>query len=214
MGAVCTGGGVAFKHLGVTIVGSPEVGKSALIIKFKSNSTTDVDNTVTEATVRDNAKEDGKLDPFCAVLRLLDRSDYSVSVVDTHSSVSGNDMRSISYGSTNVVVICFAINDRRSFTDVKTIWCPEIKKYLTKAYPVILCGTKKDTRSEISAGDPSIISREEGVALSKEISAYGYVECSIETNEGVDAVVKLAADEARKYMYPKQLLESYSSRLL
>jgi GTPase SAR1 family protein len=141
--------------------------------------------------------------------------EYAVSVVDTNSAPNGDGeiLRSMTYASTNVVVICFAINNRKSFNDVTTIWRPEIKKYLKTPYPVILCGTKKDTRLDNSSGDESTVSTAEGEALSKDIGADGYVECSAQSSDGVDTSVTLAAEEARKFMYSKQVLRSFSSRL-
>ena len=45
----------------------------------------------------------------------------------------------------DVVLICFAINNRNSYSNVRTYWYPEISRYCGNV-PIVLAGTKVDLR--------------------------------------------------------------------
>lgn len=73
-------------------------------------------------------------------------------------------------------MLCFSLNSRVSFENVKDKWSRELKRYAS-GVPIILVGTQSDTVRAIT--------RKEGKKMAKEIGALKYLECSAKTRDGV-----------------------------
>lgn len=94
--------------------------------------------------------------------------------------------------------------DRESFDSIKSFWMPEIKNYMRRRKPVILVATQKDLRSYVPDNSEDIpITRVEGEALSKDIGADHFVECSAVTQDGVKNVFEDVVLSALKYRKKK-----------
>ncbi|EGC39892.1 hypothetical protein DICPUDRAFT_147341 [Dictyostelium purpureum] len=98
----------------------------------------------------------------------------------------------------DIFLICFAIDDPISFTNVLK-WNIEIKKILPTPN-IILVGTKSDTRNE-QGGATNLISIEQGIEKAKEINATKYLECSSATYDGVKSIF----DEGINIYFSKKL---------
>ena len=81
--------------------------------------------------------------------------------------------------------------------NIKDKWYPEIRQHCPDA-PIILVGMKEDLRSQVLSDDDAsssgsqnsnLISKIEGLALSSEIRAAKYIECSALHKSGLDEVV-------------------------
>ena len=113
-------------------------------------------------------------------------------------------LRPLSYPNTDVILICFAINNRDSFENVTEKWIPEIKSYCPST-PYLLVGTKIDLRSSentcnhnssgnsLDSGRSTTVMQNEGVKLAKVIGAFDYAECSAKTKVGIYQVFEKAA---------------------
>lgn len=64
---------------------------------------------------------------------------------DTAGQEDYDRLRPLSYPETDVVLICFAINLRTSFTNVQDRWLPEVTHFCENV-PKLLVGTKLDFR--------------------------------------------------------------------
>lgn len=102
-------------------------------------------------------------------------------------------MRPLSYPDTDVFVVCFSVESRSSFENVKSKWVPEVRKHRPQGL-LILVGTKKDLLNDpkILAGlknkGESPISQPEAEKMAKDIGAAKYMPCSAKTNDGVKDV--------------------------
>eukprot|EP01059_Diplonema_ambulator_P012512 TRINITY_DN22862_c1_g1_i2.p1 TRINITY_DN22862_c1_g1~~TRINITY_DN22862_c1_g1_i2.p1 ORF type:complete len:206 (+),score=39.86 TRINITY_DN22862_c1_g1_i2:39-620(+) len=113
---------------------------------------------------------------------------------DTGGQEPFDKLRQLSYPGTDIYLVCFALNSRPSFENVRTTWIPEIKPHLTPSTKIILVGTKIDLRE----GDGCVV-EEEGKHLKDEINACTYIECSAKNEHNVKKVF----DEAvRAYLKP------------
>lgn len=101
----------------------------------------------------------------------------------TTADESIDRLRPLSYGQTDVFIVCFAIPSRESFESVATRWIPEIQRHCPSA-SFMLVGTKADLRDE-SANQ---VQERQGSRLAKQIQAAAYVECSARTPVGLDTV--------------------------
>lgn len=59
-------------------------------------------------------------------------------------------VRPLSYPEVDVVIVCFAIDSRGSFANVKETWIPEVRHFCGPRVPVLLVGTKIDLRTQHS----------------------------------------------------------------
>eukprot|EP01080_Neovahlkampfia_damariscottae_P007086 gene7086-11249_t len=85
------------------------------------------------------------------------------------------------YPGTNFFVLCFNINEKKSFENVKKFYIEEIGKYSPESFK-ILVGTKIDQKDENS------ITKLEAEKLSKEINAIEYIETSSYERINIDEI--------------------------
>jgi len=104
-----------------------------------------------------------------------------------------DQLRPLSYPDTDVFVLCFSVESRSSFENVKSKWVPEVKKHRPTGL-LILVGTKKDLLDDpkmlaaLKNKGESPITQAEGDKMAKDIGAAKYLACSAKTNDGVKDV--------------------------
>ena len=64
---------------------------------------------------------------------------------DTAGQEDYDRLRPLSYPETDVVLICYAVDNPDSLMNVEERWCSEVRHYCPKI-PIILVGNKKDLR--------------------------------------------------------------------
>uniref|UniRef100_A0AC34FHA3 Uncharacterized protein n=1 Tax=Panagrolaimus sp. ES5 TaxID=591445 RepID=A0AC34FHA3_9BILA len=122
---------------------------------------------------------------------------------DTAGQEDYDRLRPLSYPDSDIIIICYAIDNPDSLKNVTKKWIHEVRQYLPKE-PIILVGNKIDLR-DISNEDKkdhspqeqqqqkNLITFEEGKAAAKQIRAYAFHECSAKTGKGINATyAKLA----------------------
>lgn len=76
-------------------------------------------------------------------------------------------------------------------------WAPELATYCPGT-PIVLVGLKQDLREneayvqKLRAKGSDVVTKEQGVALAKQIKAVTYIECSARTQEGMKEVFDTA----------------------
>ncbi|CAO3586398.1 unnamed protein product [Absidia cylindrospora] len=119
---------------------------------------------------------------------------------DTAGQEEYDRLRPLSYPEANVILICFAIDQPASFTNVQHRWLPEVTHFCEDV-PKLLVGTKSDLRDDnsrsvqLKATRNQLISFEEGERLGREIGAK-YYECSAKQNQNVTEVISAATRSA------------------
>jgi len=171
----------------LVIVGDGACGKTCLLIVFSKDQFPEVYvPTVFENYVAD-IEVDGK--------------QVELALWDTAGQEDYDRLRPLSYPDTDVILMCFSIDSPDSLENIPEKWTPEVRQFCPNV-PIILVGNKKDLRSdpntlrELSKMKQEPIRQEEGRAMADKIGAFGYLECSAKTKDGVRGVFETATRAA------------------
>nr|CAX72752.1 Rho-related GTP-binding protein RhoB precursor [Schistosoma japonicum] len=117
----------------LVVVGDGACGKTCLLTVFSKNEfPVDYVPTIFESFVTEI---------------VVDNKRIELNLWDTAGQEDYDRLRPISYSDTNVVVLCFSVDNPDSLENVQEKWMPEIKSMLPKV-PVILVANKKDLRND------------------------------------------------------------------
>ncbi|AWP05638.1 putative rho-related GTP-binding protein RhoH [Scophthalmus maximus] len=168
------------------VVGDSAVGKTALLVRFTSETFPDT----YKPTVFENT----------GVEVYMDGVQVSLGLWDTAGNDNFRQIRPRSYQQADIVLICYSVANANSLANVQHKWIAEIRENLPKV-PVLVVATQTDLR-EPGALRGSCISAAEGRRVAQEVNAKGYLECSSLSNRGVQQVfeyaVRTAVNQVRK----------------
>ncbi|KAG7477797.1 hypothetical protein MATL_G00073420 [Megalops atlanticus] len=171
----------------LVIVGDGACGKTCLLIVFSKDQFPEVYvPTVFENYIAD-IEVDGK--------------QVELALWDTAGQEDYDRLRPLSYPDTDVILMCFSIDSPDSLENIPEKWTPEVKHFCPNV-PIILVGNKKDlrndehTRRELAKMKQDPVKPEEGRDMANRISAFGYLECSAKTKDGVREVFEMATRAA------------------
>ena len=136
----------------------------------------------------------------------IDKQNVQLALWDTAGQEDYDRLRPLSYPDTDVLLLCFAIDNPDSFQNIDEKWLTEISHFCPKV-PRILVGTKKDLRNDdecrerLAEQNMKPVSTAEGQMMALRIQAHAYIECSAITREGVQDVFEVAARAALQRRY-------------
>lgn len=160
-----------------TVVGDTCVGKTMLI-----NTFVDFRGRKPQPTLVDNY----------TTTVLLKKRKVRINIWDIGGDVSNRKLRSLSYHQSDVFILCYAVNNLESFSDLY-LWYDEIKQH---SAPVILCGTKCDEAVEVL--------EEMAERLCKRWGFHGRLSCSAMYKINVRTVFEKAISAAGSPEPPKK----------
>ena len=171
----------------LVIVGDGACGKTCLLVVFSKDEFPEVHvPTVFETDVAD-IEVDGKT--------------IELALWDTAGQEDYDRLRPLSYPETDVILMCFSIDNPDSLQNIPEKWSPEVKHFCPNV-PIILVGNKKDlrndehTKRELARMKQTPVKTEDGAAVATLINANCYLECSAKTREGVREVFYAATKAA------------------
>ena len=168
----------AKKTLNIVTVGDGDTGKTCLLMSFKGERfPTKYIPTVFETYTHDLH---------------IEGVDIEVGLWDTAGQEGYDRLRPLAYPKCDCFVICYAIDNPDSLSNVREKWLPELERY-SPHVPRILVATKKDIRRRTLAimdflnGNKAhkIVSYEEGLCMAASIGATRFIETSALLNDGV-----------------------------
>lgn len=171
----------------LVIVGDGACGKTCLLIVFSKDQFPEV----YVPTVFENYVADIE----------VDSKQVELALWDTAGQEDYDRLRPLSYPDTDVILMCFSIDSPDSLENIPEKWTPEVRHFCPSV-PIILVGNKKDLRNdtstirELGKMKQSPVTTDEGNAMADKIGAYGYMECSARTKDGVREVFELATKAA------------------
>ncbi|KAB5567299.1 hypothetical protein PHYPO_G00231170 [Pangasianodon hypophthalmus] len=131
----------------------------------------------------------------------VDSKQVELALWDTAGQEDYDRLRPLSYPDTDVILMCFSIDSPDSLENIPEKWTPEVKHFCPNV-PIILVGNKKDlrndehTRRELAKMKQEPVKAEEGRDMANRIGAFGYMECSAKTKDGVREVFEMATRAA------------------
>jgi len=171
----------------LVIVGDGACGKTCLLIVFSKDQFPEV----YVPTVFENYVADIE----------VDSKQVELALWDTAGQEDYDRLRPLSYPDTDVILMCFSIDSPDSLENIPEKWTPEVRHFCPNV-PIILVGNKTDLRGDESTKRELLkmkqqpVTVEEGRSMAEKIGAYGYMECSARTKEGVRDVFELATRAA------------------
>ncbi|KAI8917697.1 P-loop containing nucleoside triphosphate hydrolase protein, partial [Powellomyces hirtus] len=122
--------------------------------------------------------------------RNFETKNISISILDTAGAPAFDRLRPFSYPGIGIFVVCFAVDDRRSFRDVEDKWVPELKYYVPEcafAVAALKVDLREDEHTEmrLKLDTETVVSADEGLEMMRRIGAKAYAECSAKANIGV-----------------------------
>uniref|UniRef100_A0A3Q1H778 Rho-related GTP-binding protein RhoH n=1 Tax=Acanthochromis polyacanthus TaxID=80966 RepID=A0A3Q1H778_9TELE len=157
------------------LVGDSAVGKTALLVRFTSETFPDT----YKPTVFENT----------GVEVYMDGVQISLGLWDTAGNDNFRQIRPRSYQQADVVLICYSVANPSSLASIQHKWIAEVREHLPKV-PVLVVATQTDLREGVHRA--SCISPMDGKRVAHEIHAKGYLECSSLSNRGVQQVFEYA----------------------
>ncbi|XP_035544989.1 ras-related protein RABC2a-like isoform X3 [Juglans microcarpa x Juglans regia] len=161
----------------ILLIGDSGVGKSSLLVSFISNSVEDLSPTIGGKKLK-------------------------LTIWDTAGQERFRTLTNSYYRGAQGIILVYDVTRRDTFTNLSDVWAKEVELYSTNQGCIkMLVGNKVDIDSE------RVVSREEGIALSKELGCL-FLECSAKTRENVEQCFE---ELALKIMEVPSLLEEGST---
>ncbi|KAI8588077.1 Rho family GTPase, partial [Geranomyces variabilis] len=116
-------------------------------------------------------------------------------IFDMAGAAAYDRLRPFSYPGIPAFLICFAVDERRSFRDVEDKWVPELQYYVP-GVRIHLAALKTDLRDDpetaarMLGNAEEAVSEVEGREMAARIGAVGYCECSALRNEAVRELIE------------------------
>lgn len=101
-------------------------------------------------------------------------------------------MRKFALKDSNVVIICYDVQKRKSFDNVKSVWIPEIRQFLGKSVPIILVGILSSNMKHRS------VSRREAIEVTSQMLIRDYFEIYGDDNVEISCLFSYIASIAKK----------------
>ncbi|VDN98219.1 unnamed protein product [Rodentolepis nana] len=182
------------------VIGDGMIGKTCLVLRYMLGDKAEFGDYI--PTVADKYAATVKVGNTSVVFNLW----------DTAGQEEFNNLRKVCYPNTDVFLVCFAVDNKDAFKNVKEVWIPEITQYCPEAV-AILVGTKVDTR--VMTANPNSISTDHTVSyamgkeMAKKLKLKHYLECSAQTGEGTKQVFDTAISVV---LNPKRAKKSHNCR--
>ena len=197
----------------LVVVGDMHCGKTSLVSSYCSDKFSDIYTPTILRCLHGDTKIHGKL--------------IDIVVVDTPGRYDYLPFRQVAYKKTDLVMICFALDDPQSFENVEKFWVPEVEKN-APGIPYMLVGNRRDYRDEVYANwccceicqdcylgcekgfntlkkmqadeflHSTMLSYDQGCLMAEQVGAVGYEECSAKFRDNTRSVFECATELAMK----------------
>ncbi|KZV15220.1 hypothetical protein F511_28569 [Dorcoceras hygrometricum] len=164
----------------ILLIGDSAVGKSSLLVSFISNVVDDLAPTIGV--------------DFKIKFLTVGGKRLKLTIWDTAGQERFRTLTSSYYRGAQGIILVYDVTRRDTFTNLSDVWAKELELYSTDENCIkMLVGNKVDI------GSDQVVSREEGLALAKELGCL-FLECSAKTRLNVEQCFEELTQKARKYI--------------
>jgi len=161
------------------VCGDGACGKTSLLNVFTRGFFTQI----YEPTVFENYVQDIRVDDQVV----------EMSLWDTAGQEDFDRLRSLSYAETNVIMLCYSVDNPISLENVESKWIDEIVEHCPGVKLVLIalkCDLRDDrsVREKLANKGRQPVQYEDGLEVARRIRASRYLECSAKHNRGVNEV--------------------------
>ncbi|CAL1585943.1 unnamed protein product [Knipowitschia caucasica] len=192
------------------LVGDPAVGKTSMVVSYTSNG------------YPAEYLQTG-FDVFSGQVQ-VEGSPVKVQLLDTAGQEEFDEFRALSYGQTDVFLLCFSVVNPTSFHNITKKWIPEIRAHNPSA-PIVLVGTQSDLLLDVNvlinldSSNVSPIVKNRAKSMAEKIRAADYVECSSLTQKNLKeafdaaifAAIKSKTRKGKKRRFSDRRTKAFSS---
>lgn len=163
----------------ITICGDGCVGKTCVFLSYTQN--TNSDQYV--PTVFDVQQ----------TMTMHNNNPVSLVLCDSAGQEDYDELRKLIYPQTDVFLLCYAVNQPSSFSNISSKWIHELRRE-QPGVPIILVGTKTDIRQDLvtiqqlKARNIDLVTTQQGQELADSLGCEGFLECSALTQAGLKQV--------------------------
>lgn len=101
-------------------------------------------------------------------------------------------MRKFALKDSNVIVICYDVQKRKSFDNVQSVWIPEIRQFLGKSIPIVLVGITSNKNNTMS------VSKRDAIKVTSQMQLNEFFEIDADDDVGVNHLFSDIASIAKK----------------
>lgn len=116
----------------------------------------------------------------------------SICLYDLPGQHDFNQMRKFALKDSNVIVICYDVQKRKSFDNVQSVWIPEIRQFLGKSIPIVLVGIASNKNNTMS------VSKRDAIKVTSQMQLNEFFEIDADDNVGVNHLFSDIASIAKK----------------
>lgn len=178
-------------NMKLVVVGDGGCGKTCLLVSYAQNKFPEIYvPTIFENYVTSVQAPNGKT--------------IELALWDTAGQEEYDRLRPLSYPDSDIIVICFAVDNLVSLQNIKDTWFPEVNHFCP-GVPVLLVGTKSDLAQDMDPDMP--------LQLAHEINAIGYILCSAKSMFNIQEVFNFALNHFQKSKEMEEQVEKSRNRL-
>lgn len=178
-------------NMKIVVVGDGGCGKTCLLVSYAQQKFPQVYvPTIFENYVAGVEAPNGKV--------------IELALWDTAGQEEYDRLRPLLYPDTDVILICFALDNAVSLQNIRDTWFPEVNHFCP-GVPVLLVGTKSDLPMKMSSDEP--------LQVARDMNAIGYVQCSAKTMSNVSTVFNFALNHHQKMREYEEQVEKLRNRL-
>ncbi|KAG8821408.1 GTP-binding protein Rho1 [Serendipita sp. 399] len=182
----------------LVLVGNAGVGKTHLIMRIRTGEFPEYSNWAQRENIIEDVQVDGQ--------------NIEVAFWETAGQEDYDRLRPLTYPGTDVFLLCFSIDQPESLKIIQEKFHPEIIHFGPNV-PYFLVGCKNDLRVEsqtirrLREANSEFVTKEAAEAVTKEIGAVMYCECSAKSGDGVSDLVETASRTALHVPRPKKRIK-------
>ncbi|AAS51483.1 ACR257Cp [Eremothecium gossypii ATCC 10895] len=164
----------------IVVVGDGATGKTSLLMSYTQGQfPEDYVPTIFENYVTNIEGPRGKV--------------IELALWDTAGQEEYSRLRPLSYGDVDIVMVCYAADNRTSLTNAEELWFPEVRHFCPHA-PMMLVGLKSDLYS-LDALD-RLVDPTDAELVARKMGAFVHLQCSAKTRQCLEDVFNTAIHTA------------------